>query len=132
MNQEVTLYVLLGFLLLMVILVLPLLYQLWRTVEQLTITLRTLNSRLPSILKNLEEITGNLNETTTNVNARISELSLAFQRVHAFFGAFHGVEQVMRSQTKFPLLRLFKNTGPILKGVKTFFQVLNSSNKNPA
>jgi len=127
MNHEITLYVLLGFLLLMVILVLPLLYQLWRTVEQLTITLRTLNSRLPSILKNLEEITGNLNETTTNVNARISELSLGFQRVQALFSGFHGVKQIVRSQRRVPLLR---NALPLVKGVKTFFQVLHPNRRN--
>jgi hypothetical protein len=130
MNLEITLYILLGFLLLIVILVLPLLYQLWRTVEQLTITLRTLNSRLPSILKNVEEISGNLSETTTNVNARITELSRAFQRVHAFFSAFQGVDQVMQSQRRFPLLRLVKSAAPLAKGVKTFFQVLNAGHTN--
>jgi len=85
MNQETLLYVLVGFLVLAGILVLPLLYQLWRTAEQLTIALRTLNSRLPFILKNVEDITGNLNETTTNVNARVAEVSSALQRVHGFF-----------------------------------------------
>ncbi|SEM23417.1 hypothetical protein SAMN04489760_10790 [Syntrophus gentianae] len=131
MNLEITNYVLLGFLLLLAILVLPLLYQLWRTVEQLTLTLRTLNSRLPAILKNLEDITGNLNETTTSINMRVAELSLVLQRVFAFLGAFRGAEQLVRSQTKSPLLRLVNNARPIVKGVKTFFQVLNTSPRDP-
>jgi len=127
MNLEIIRYILLGFLLLMVALALPLLYKLWRTVEEINLTLRTLNSRLPSILKNIEEITGNVNEATTNVNMRISELSSAFQRVQSLFGGFHGVKDVVRSQKRLGLLR---NALPLVKGMKTFFQVLKIRSGN--
>jgi len=130
MNQETLLYVLLGFLVLAGILVLPLLYQLWRTAEQLTIALRTLNARLPFILKNVEDITGNLNETTTNVNARVAEVSSALQRVHGFLSSFQSVNHVVRSRQVKPLWLLKKNAGPVLQGVKTFFRVLNTSTRN--
>jgi uncharacterized protein YoxC len=127
MNLEIIRYILLGFLLLMVIMALPLLYKLWQTVEEINQTLRTLNARLPFILKNIEEIADNVNEATTNVNARISELSSAFQRVQALLGGFHGVKEAVRSQKRFTLLR---NALPLIKGVKTFFQVLNTSSRN--
>jgi len=130
MNQETLLYVLVGFLVLAGILVLPLLYQLWRTAEQLTIALRTLNSRLPFILKNVEDITGNLNETTTNVNARVAEVSSPLQRVHGFLSSFQSVNHVVGSKQGKPL-RFLKNALPALKGVKTFFRVLNTSTRNP-
>jgi HAMP domain-containing protein len=121
MNQETLLYVLVGFLVLAGILVLPLLYQLWRTAEQLTIALRTLN---------VEDITGNLNETTTNVNARVAEVSSALQRVHGFLSSFQSVNHVVGSKQGKPL-RFLKNALPALKGVKTFFRVLNTSTRNP-
>jgi len=131
MNSEIMLYVLIGFLLLMVLLILPLLYQLWRTAEQLTITLRSLNQRLPSILQNLEEITISVSEASRNANARITELSLAFQRVHAFLNTIHGVQQVMQSQIRFPVVRMCQNAVPLFKGVKTFLSVLKSKGGNP-
>jgi len=130
MNLEILLYILLGFLLLMIILVIPFLYQLWLTVKQLTITLCNLNERLPAILKNLEEITGNMNEASQNVNARITELSVAFQRAHAFLNTVQSVEQVVRSRIGFPFLRVFQNALPLLKGSQAFCRTLNISRKN--
>jgi uncharacterized protein YoxC len=130
MNVEIFLYILLGFLLLIAVFVVPLLYQLWRTVEQFNVTLRTLNQRLPSILTNLEEITGNLNEATRNVNAHITELSSVLQRAYAFFNAVRGVEQVVRSKMRFSLLCLVKNALPLYKGAQAFLKGLNVSSKD--
>jgi len=129
MNLEIFLYILLGFLLLMVIIVIPFLYQLWRTAEQLTVTLRTLNEKLPSILKNLDEITGSMNEATQNVNARITELSFAFQRAQAFFNTVQSVEQVMRSRIGFPFLRVVQNAMPLFKGAQAFCRTFLVSRK---
>jgi len=130
MNSEVILYILVGFLLLVVLLVVPLLYQLWRTAEQFTVTLRTLNEKLPTILRNLEDITNNMSEATQNVNERVRELSLALQRVHAFVSSVQSVEQVVRSRVRFPLVRLIQNAMPLFKGAQAFCRAWNIDSKN--
>ena len=130
MNLEILLYIVFGFLLLMFVLFVPFLYQLWRTVKELTITLCSLNERLPSILKNLEEITINMNEATRNVNAHISELSAVVKRVHAFFDTVQSIQQIVRAQIRFPALRLLQNVMPLFKGAQTFCRTLNISSKD--
>ncbi len=130
MDVEVILYIVLGFLLLMVVLVVPFLYQLWRTVRELSVTLCSLNERLPSILKNVEELTENMNEASRNVNARVTELSFAFQRAHAFLNTVQGFEQILRSRVGFPLLRVFQNVLPLLKGTQAFCRTLGTGSKS--
>ncbi|OPY13264.1 MAG: hypothetical protein A4E66_00833 [Syntrophus sp. PtaB.Bin001] len=129
MNLEIFLYILLGFSILIIIFVLPLLYQLWRTVDQFNITLRTLNQRLPSILANMEEITGNLNEATRNVNTQINELSSAFQRAYALFNTIRSVEQAVQSRMRFSLSCLLRNALPLFKGAQAFIKGLTVSSK---
>lgn len=130
MDVEVILYIVLGFLLLMVVLVVPFLYQLWRTVRELSVTLSSLNERLPSILKNIEELTGNMNEASRNVNARVTELSFAFQRAQAFLNTVQGFEQLLRSRVGFPLVRVLQNLMPLLKGTQAFCRTLGTGSKS--
>jgi len=128
MNQETILYVLLGFLLLLVILAVPLLIQLWRAAAQMAVALRTLNERLPLILRNLEEISGNVNGATRLVSARVDELSFAFQRINTMLNAVLNVEQIVRSKVSGPVPRLVHNAKPLAKGAYAFWRALN---RNP-
>lgn len=125
MNSETILYVLLGFLILLVIMVVPLFFQLWRAIKQTTAALYTLNERLPTILRNLEEITTNVNGATRIVAVRVEELSFSLQRVNAMVNAVLNLEQVVRSKVRSPVPHLVKNVRPLFKGIYAFWKVLN-------
>lgn len=129
MNLDILLYLILGLLLFIFVLIVPFLYQLWQTAKELTIAFRSLNEKLPSILENVDQITASMNEASQNVNDRISELSVAFRRIHALFNNVQSIQQVVRSQIRFPALRLVHNALPLFKGAQAFCRTLHADSK---
>ncbi|OGP67295.1 MAG: hypothetical protein A2W27_07285 [Deltaproteobacteria bacterium RBG_16_44_11] len=111
----------------LVIICIPILWQVWRTMKNATATLETLNKSLPSILKNLEDITTNINNTTATVNREIQTLSNFVDRFYSttsyIFGDLRNLAPQIMKGSFFPLI---KNALAIIKGIRVFMNVFLS------
>ncbi len=124
MNLETFLLIIgIGFLVLIIIL-LPIAWQVWKTVKGVTITLKTINETLPAILKNTAEMTGNINNSTTTINNEIQTISNGLNR---FYSATSGIVSDVRNfspnAVKGSFFQLFGNGLAIIKGVRVFLDV---------
>jgi uncharacterized protein YoxC len=124
MNLETFLLIIgIGFLVLIIIL-LPIAWQIWKTVKGVTITLKTLNETLPAILKNAAEMTGNINNSTTTINNEIQTISNGLNRFYsATSGIVGDVRNFSPNAVKGSLFQLFGNGLAIIKGVRVFLEV---------
>jgi len=124
MNMETFLLIIgIGFLVLIIILM-PIAWQIWKAVKGVTITLRTLNETLPDILKNITEMTGNINNSTTTINNEIQTISNGLNRFYsATSGIVGDVRNFSPTAVKGSLLQLIGNAAAIIKGVRVFLDV---------
>ncbi|MBN1474974.1 MAG: DUF948 domain-containing protein [Syntrophaceae bacterium] len=124
MNLETFLLIIgIGFLVLIIIL-LPIAWQIWKTVKGVTITLKTLNETLPAILKNIAEMTGNINNSTTTINNEIQTISNGLNRFYsATSGIMGDVRNFSPTAVKGSLLQLIGTGTSIIKGVRVFLDV---------
>jgi uncharacterized protein YoxC len=124
MNLETFLLIIgIGFLVLLIILI-PIAWQIWKTVKGVTITLKTLNETLPSILKNIAEMTGNINNSTTTINNEIQTISNGLNRFYsATSGIMGDVRNFSPTAVKGSLLQLVGTGASIIKGVRVFLDV---------
>lgn len=124
MNLETFLLIIgIGFVVLIIIL-LPIAWQIWKTVKGVTITLKTINETLPDILKNTAEMTGNINNSTTTINNEIQTISNGLNRFYsATSGIVGDVRNLSPSAVKGSLFQLVGNGLAIIKGVRVFLEV---------
>src|SRR4030042_6698161 len=108
----------------LVIICIPVLWQVWRTMKKATATLETLNKNLPVILRNLEEITTNINNSTATVNREIQTLSNVVDRFYSetsfIFGDLRNFAPQIMKGSFFPLIN---NALAIIKGIRVFLNV---------
>ena len=69
----------------LVLLFVPLFYQIWKAAKSITIILQTLNQNLPALLHNLESLTATMNETATSVHEQIEAFSFAARKIQSVF-----------------------------------------------
>lgn len=127
MFLEVSVVVLSVVFLLIVVLSVPFMLQIWRTAQNISITLHMLNESLPGILKNLEEITTNINKATRTVNEQVEGLSHIAKRVQGILGIVMDIENVVRAGVGIPVFKTLRNAVAIVTGVKVFLKVFLSS-----
>jgi len=125
MYMEVGLLILSIALLSLVIFTLPILWKIWRAVNDVTVTLDALNQHLPGILKNLEEITANINNSTTAVNEEIQKYSVTAGRFHKAMDNFvNAIDFVSPFAVRSPIFQKVTQAIAVVKGVRVFLNVL--------
>lgn len=108
----------------LVIICIPILWQIWRTMKNAKATLETLNKSLPVILKNLEEITTNINNSTATVSREIQTLSNVVDRFYSTASYIIGdVRKLTPQVVKGSFFQLIKNALAIIKGIRVFLNV---------
>ncbi len=111
-------------LLLMVVALLPLLWQVWRTAKNAAETLETLNKSLPGILKSLEISTTNIEGITCTVKQEAEAVVLLSRKIRAIFELAKGVEGLLQQGlNNLPLINSLRTVRGLVKGVKVFFDV---------
>ncbi len=108
----------------LIIICIPILWQVWRTVKNASVMLETLNKNLPAILKNLEDITTNINNSTTTINREIQALSNVMNKVYSIASYFIGdVRNLTPRVIKGSFFPLINNALAIIKGIRVFLNV---------
>lgn len=108
----------------LVIICIPILWQVWRTMKNATITLETINRSLPAILKNLEDITTNINNSTATVNREIQTISNVVDRFYSKTSYIIGdVLNLAPQVVKGSFFQLINNALAIIKGISVFLNV---------
>jgi uncharacterized protein YoxC len=111
----------------LVIICIPILWQIWRTMKSAKKTLETLNQSLPAILKNLEEITANINNSTATVNREIQAISNVVNRFYSATSCIFGdIRNLTPQAMKGSFFQLINNGLAIAKGIRVFMNVLLS------
>ena len=105
----------------------PLLYQIYRLTKGLEVTREMLQKRLPNILHNLDEAAATMKLTVNTVNDQVTVVAGAIKRIQAIAGVLVEMESVLRMGLRTPLFVFLKNTAAVMKGVRVFLDVYNSS-----
>jgi hypothetical protein len=112
--------------LLLVVISIPLFWQMWRAAKNMAMALEELNQSLPKILNNLEDITTNISSATYMLSKEAEGLSRLGSKIRGILELGEDVEQILRTGVKFPLLKAFQTVRGVLKGVRVFIDVLSS------
>ncbi|HOZ61494.1 MAG TPA: DUF948 domain-containing protein [Smithellaceae bacterium] len=108
----------------LVIICMPVVWQVWRAVKGVNVSLGTLNENLPAILKNIEETTKNINNSTTTISNEIQVLSNGLNRFYsATSGIIGDIRNFSPQAVKGSFLNLISNGLAIIKGVSVFLRV---------
>jgi uncharacterized protein YoxC len=108
----------------LIIICIPILWQIWCTVKNASVMLETLNKSLPVILKNLEDITTNINNSTTTVNREIQTFFNIVNKVYSTASYFLGdVRNLAPRVVKGSFFQLINNALAIVKGIRVFLNV---------
>ena len=126
---QVSLFVLSFSVFALVLLLILLLYKIWKPVEGVTEVLRTLSQNLPLILLNLEGIVSNINEMTKTVHERVEGLSEEAKKLQDLLGLLTDLQQVLLAGVARPVLGAMRTTAAISRGVKVFANVYRSGQK---
>jgi uncharacterized protein YoxC len=130
MYMEIGLLILSIALLLLVLFSLPILWKIWRAVNDVTVTLDALNQHLPGILKNLEDITTNINNSTEALNNEIEKYSAAASRFHkAIDNIVNVIEFISPFTAKSPIFQKVTQAIAVAKGIRVFLSVLREKEK---
>ncbi len=105
----------------------PLLYQIYRLTKGLGVTQEMLQKRLPDILHNLDEAAATMKLAVNTVNEQVTVVAGAIKRIQAIAGVLVEMESVLRLGLRTPLFVFLKNTAAVMKGVRVFLDVYNSS-----
>ena len=105
----------------------PLLYQIYKLAKGLGVTQEMLQKRLPAILHNLDEAAATMKLTVNTVNEQVTVVAGAIKRLQAVAGVLVEMESVLRLGLRTPLFVFLKNTAAVMKGVRVFLDVYNSS-----
>ena len=112
-----------AFLLVLVFLILVL-WQMWRTAKNMATALEALNKNLPEILKNLQEITTNINHAADLIKHEAEEFTLLSRQLRAFLGRISDLEEILIQGVRLPLVETFKKARGLLRGAQVFYKVL--------
>ena len=124
MYMEIGLLILGIALLLLVFFSIPILWKVWRAVNDATVTLDALNQHLPGILKNLEDISANINNSTTALNDEIQKYTATADRLHAVMDkVVRGAEYFSPIAVQSPLFRKITEAIALAKGIRVFLSV---------
>jgi len=132
MNLETFLLIIVVVFIVLVIICLPIAWQVWHIVKNTSITLKVLNESFPAILKNIEEMTGNINNSTTTINNEIQILSNGLNRFYSATSSIMGDVRSLRfspQAVKGSFLYLINNALAIIKGVRVFLEVFQGKNR---
>ena len=109
----------------LVLFTIPILIKVWRVVNQVTVTLEALNERLPGILRNMEETSANINQSTASINYEVQKYTATAERLHHVVSSVvRGMEWLSPLSVRSPFLRKVSGVAAVVKGVRTFIQVL--------
>jgi hypothetical protein len=130
MYFEITLVILIIFLLMLGAFSIPFLMQIWKTLNNFNLTLQILNQHLPVILKNMEDITSNVNNITDNVNKQLERLLIPVLKMQTMLLNFiFNLENALHfNMNKFPLIKAARNLPAVIKGFRGFWNALYSKN----
>ncbi len=126
MYVEISLLCLSLAVLLIVAFTVPLLWQVRKVVQGLSLTQEMLQKRLPAILQNLEESLVTVKRTAHIVNEQVEVAAVAMKRLQAVLGVLMELENVARLGIKLPFFRFLRNTNAVVRGVKVFLNVYTS------
>lgn len=126
MYVEISLLCLSLAVLLIVAFTVPLLWQIRRVVQGLTVTQEMLQKSLPAILQNLDEAVGTVKRTAYTVNDQVEVVAGAMKRIQDVVGVLMEIESVVRLGLKLPFFRVLRNAGAVARGVKVFLNVYTS------
>jgi uncharacterized protein YoxC len=126
MYVEISLLCLSLAVLLIVVFMVPLLWQFRKVVKGLALTQEMLQKSLPAFLQNLEESMETMKRTAHIVNEQVEVAAVAMKRVQAVVGVLMEFESVVRLGLRLPFLKFLRNTGAVARGVKVFFDVYTS------
>jgi uncharacterized protein YoxC len=129
---EISFFILSLAFLLLVLFFAPLFRQMWRTAKNMAEALESLNQSLPGIQKNLEEITKNINSAANTLNTEMEILAHLGRKVRGILEFSEDVEQILQRGVKQPLLGTITIVRSLVKGVRVFFDVLQSKQGRPA
>jgi uncharacterized protein YoxC len=118
--------------LLLVLFFAPVFWQIWRAAKNMTEALESLNQRLPGILKNLEDITKNINSATDTLNTEMETLSRLGRKLRGILEFSEDVEHILQAGVKRPLLKTITTIRSVVRGIRVFFDVLQSKQERPA
>ncbi|MCX5827553.1 MAG: DUF948 domain-containing protein [Deltaproteobacteria bacterium] len=126
MYVEISLLCLSLAVLLIVAFTVPLLWQIRRVVQGLTVTQEMLQKSLPAILQNLDEAVGTVKRTAYTVNDQVEVVAGAMKRIQDVVGVLMEIESVVRLGLRLPFFRVLRNAGAVARGVKVFLNVYTS------
>jgi uncharacterized protein YoxC len=115
--------------LLLAVFAIPCVLQVWRTVKEMSLTLRILNEKLPGIMKNLDEITTEVNRTTATVQKQIEDISLIVTKMKGMLTLVSGLEAIVRRGALLPFVPTLRTVLAVSKGVRVFLSHLLSERR---
>jgi len=105
--------------LLLILCLLPLIYQAWKSAKRMVSVLEEVNKNLPQILQNLEKITSNISASTEVLKREADELVLFSSKMRRILDITTTFENIITSGLRQPL----KTTRAVLRGLKAFLDV---------
>ncbi len=130
-NLETALIVLVFVVVMLVIFLVPVLFQLWRSAKNMTAALETINHSLPAILKNVEELTGNVNQASYELKAGIEQVSSGIKKAQAAMGILDVLTPLVYSKVPAAMAGKLLKLVALFRGLKVFLAVLQTG-KAPA
>ena len=124
MLWEISLLVIAIAFLLLVILTIPTIVQIRRTVKNAELTTKILNQNLPGILTNLDEITTNLNQTTQTVHEQVDGLKNVVAKFSGIADDVVDFERSIRAEIERPILDTVNTVSAVIKATRVFLEVL--------
>jgi|GEM_PF-7021263 len=105
--------------LLLILCLLPLIYQAWKSAKRMVSVLEEVNKNLPQILQNLEKITSDISASTEVLKREADELVLFSSKMRRILDITTTFENIITSGLRQPL----KTTRAVLRGLKAFLDV---------
>lgn len=113
---------------LLIAVLLPLIWQLWRTARNMAIILETLERSLPGILDNLDEITTDLRSVSATVRKEVDATAALYQKLRLILDVMRGWRGLLPHGARCPASSLKRVRG-VARGIKVFFDVLSERNR---